>query len=101
MIFKIVNGYDHEGQFLVTGRLVPNSDDELELLGVMVEVFREIQVFNNKLASNDKTLLFKSVEVNLLKQNIEFISKNLEVDFKYQIAKNFVGSKEQLKKYFR
>lgn len=101
MIFKIVNGYEKENSFLVTGRLVPTSEDEVEGLAVMVETFQEIQTFNGKFASNEKTLLFKSVEVSLLKSMLDYLSRELEIDFKYQIAKNFVGDKEKLKKYFR
>ena len=89
MIFKIVNGYEKNSEFLITGRLVPTSEDEVEGLAVMVDVFKDIPTFSGKFASNDKTLLFKSVEVNLLKQMLDYLSRELEVDFKYQIAKNF------------
>ena len=101
MTFKIVNGYEKEREFLITGRLVPTSQDEVEGLALMVEAFQEIETFNGKFASNEKTLLFKSVEVSLLKSMLEYLSRELEIDFKYQIAKNFVGDKEKLKKHFR
>ena len=101
MLFKIVNAYDKDKSFLVTGRLVPTSDDEVEGLEVMVDVFKEIQTFNGKFASNEKTLLFKSVEVGLLKNMLDYLHKELEIDFKYQIAKNFVGNKEMLIKHLK
>lgn len=100
MVFKIVNAYEKSKEFLVTGRFVATTDEEAELLKLMVEAFAEIQTFSGKFVANDKTVLFKSVEVKLLKQSIDFMSKNLEFPMKYVIAKNFCGSKEGLKKHW-
>lgn len=86
---------------VLSGFVSATNDEERELLALMVETFNEVPTYNGKFTSNERTLLFKSVEIELLKKSLEYISKNLEVPFKYVVAKNFVGDKDLLKKHFK
>lgn len=99
MYFKIVQAHEKEQTTYITGRFSATSDEERELLELMVETFESIPVYNNKFACNGKTLLFKSVRADLLMNSLNFISKELEVPFKFMLAKNFVGNVELVKKW--
>lgn len=99
MFFKIVQAYEKANTTYITGRFSATSDEEQTLLDLMVDTFDSIPVYNNKFASSGKTLLFKSVRADLLMDNLNYISKELEVPFKFMLAKNFVGSKELVERW--
>lgn len=99
MYFKIMQAYEKEKTTYITGRFSASNEEEKELLDLMVETFESVPVYNNKFACNGKTLLFKSVRADLLMDSLMYIGKELEVPFKFILTKNFVGSKELVKKW--
>lgn len=87
-----------EEEAVVSGYFRASDKDEEELLQVMVAVFEEIEVYSNKLASNEKTLLFKSVKLKTLLDSLQFIQRELEVPIEIVISHNLVGDSEELMK---
>lgn len=88
----------NEDEAKVSGYFRASDKDEEELLQVMVAVFEEIELYSNKLASNEKTLLFKSVKLKTLLDSLQFIQRELEVPIEIAISQNLVGDSAELMK---
>lgn len=86
----------NEDEAMVSGYFRASDKDEEELLQVMVAVFEEIELYSNKLASNEKTLLFKSVKLKTLLDSLQYIHRELEVPIEIAISQNLVGDSAEL-----
>lgn len=104
MKFKVVMVNETSKGVIVSGRFSPDPNDESEKIGlpIMVEELQAIPAFTDKLATNSRrdTVLFKSVEVGLLKDQLKHLSSVLEFNLEYVPAKNYCGDPELYEKYF-
>lgn len=98
MVFKVAQAVCKNGRDLVTGYFSATNAEEQELIGVMIEVFGEVPTYNNKFYTDGKRILFKSVELELLKENLNYISRELVVPITFQANKHFTGNRDILSK---
>ena len=100
MILRIKTAFekvvDNKKEVTISGYLQPNFPSEDKGVALLVDVFKELDNFGDKIATNGKTILFKSVEGLLLLQQLEYMAKELDFPLKLQATKNFVGSKTAL-----
>lgn len=104
MKFKVVMVNETPNGAVVSGRFSPDPNDESEKIGlpIMVEELQTIPAFTDKMVTNSRqdTILFKSVEVGLLKDQLAHLSNVLEFNLEYVPAKNYCSDPELYKKYF-
>lgn len=99
MLFKIVNVYTKDKKDLITGYFLTQDEDERAVLKIMCEVFGDLPVYSDKFKCNGKNLLFKSVEIELLKNNLSLISESLGITMRFALGKNFIGDRTMLAKH--
>lgn len=107
MKFKVLNAHKKNQILLVTGCYSP-EEGEKELLEELRKVLMEVNktvdnaVLCDRVVSNDKTILFKSIPIDTLYTVLQLHNNSFDLHLRVVMGKNMQGNrfKEDIKRYF-
>lgn len=109
MRFKVLNAYEKENVTFLSGIYCPDNEAEREDLEVLREVLEEVNIndegvpLTDRFVSNDKTMLIKSVPIDVVYSLLYLQNSSFNLNIKVVFGRNMKGNhlKNSIADYFR